>query len=65
MAVILERAEPYRTCGSCESNKDVVTLKVMRKVGNTNMGTEVALCAECAKKLVEAMRANRAEKKTR
>ena len=55
MPIIVEKAERYRTCGCCESQEDVASITFIRKVGNTNMGTQVALCASCAKELVSML----------
>ena len=52
MAIIVESAPSYRTCSCCASNKDVIEITALRRVGNSNQGTEVALCKKCACVLV-------------
>lgn len=46
--VIIEEAEPYRTCGSCGSDEDVINITVLRMVGRSKQGTQIALCESCA-----------------
>ena len=51
MGVIVEIAEPYRTCGSCGSNDDVINITALRQVGASQQGAQIALCESCAQKL--------------
>lgn len=51
MGVIVEIAEPYRTCGSCGSDDGVINITVLRPVGRSQQGTQIALCESCAQKL--------------
>ena len=48
---LAEFSEPYRTCGSCASNDNVVLITALRKVGSSTQGTQIALCQDCALKL--------------
>ena len=52
MSVMVERAESYRTCGSCTSDKNVVNITILRRVGQSQQGTQIALCEDCARQLV-------------
>ena len=51
MGVIVEIAEPYRTCGSCGSDDGVINITVLRPVGRSQQGTQIALCKSCAQML--------------
>lgn len=51
MSVMVERAESYRTCGSCTSDKNVVNITISRRVGQSRQGTQIALCEDCARQL--------------
>lgn len=51
MSVIVEIAEPYRCCNSCNSNDEVIEITALIRVGNTQQGTQIALCESCAQKL--------------
>ena len=51
MPIIVEMAESYRTCACCASDKNVVKITVLRRVGNSEQGTEIVLCENCAKDL--------------
>lgn len=46
--VIIEEAEPYRTCGSCGSGEDVINITMLRMVGRSRQGSQIALCESCA-----------------
>lgn len=46
--VTIEGAESYRTCGSCGSDEDVINITVLRKVGRSTQGSQIALCESCA-----------------
>lgn len=46
--VTIEEAESYRTCGSCGSDEDVINITVLRKVGRSTQGSQIALCKSCA-----------------
>lgn len=46
--IIVEKAESYRTCGSCGSDEDVINITILRKVGRTKQGSQIALCESCA-----------------
>lgn len=48
MALKIEIAEPYVSCSSCGSNEDVVTITAIKKVGNAQFGSRIALCESCA-----------------
>lgn len=54
MSVMVERAESYRTCGSCASDKNVVNITILRRVGHSQQGTQIALyryCPHCGRKI--------------
>lgn len=51
MGVIVELAEPYKTCGSCDSNENVIYITAWRNVGKSRQGTQIALCESCAQLL--------------
>ena len=51
MGVIVEIAEAWRTCGSCASDECAINITVLRRVGNSKQGTQIALCESCAQKL--------------
>lgn len=51
MAITVEFAESYRTCGSCGSNEDVINITALRQIVNTKQGTQIALCESCAQTL--------------
>ena len=46
--VIIEEAESHRTCGSCGSDEDVINITVLRMVGRSKQGIQIALCESCA-----------------
>ena len=52
MSIIVEKAESYRTCNSCSSNNNVVNITALLKFHNGTQGSQIALCEECAKKLL-------------
>lgn len=47
----IKKAEPYRLCNSCNSNKNVNSINFY----NTSMGNEVCLCENCSRKLIEKL----------
>ena len=51
MGVIVEIAKPYRSCGSCGSNENVINITVLRRTGKSKQGTQIALCESCAQML--------------
>ena len=51
MGVIVEIAEPYRCCNSCNSNDGVIEITALKCVGKTKQGTQIALCESCAQLL--------------
>jgi hypothetical protein len=51
MGVIVEIAEPYRCCSSCNSNDGVINITALRLVGKTKQGTQIALCESCSQML--------------
>ena len=51
MGVIVEIAESYRCCNSCNSNDGVINITALMHVGRTTQGTQIALCESCAQKL--------------
>ena len=51
MSVIVEIAEPYRRCNSCNSDDGVIEITVLRPTGKARQGTQIALCESCAQML--------------
>lgn len=51
MSVKVENAESYRTCGSCGSEDNVINITILRQVGHSLQGTQIALCESCAQLL--------------
>jgi hypothetical protein len=51
MGVIVEIAEPYRCCNSCNSNDGVINITAVRLVGKTKQGVQIALCESCSQML--------------
>jgi len=51
MSVIVEIAEPYRRCNSCNSNDGVIEINVLRNIGSAKQGIQIALCESCAQML--------------
>lgn len=51
MGVIVETAEPYRRCNSCNSDDGVIEITVLRRVGKAQQGIEIALCESCTQRL--------------
>lgn len=51
MGVIVEIAESYRCCNSCNSSDGVINITALMHVGKTIQGTQIALCESCAQKL--------------
>ena len=47
----IKKAEPYRLCNNCNSNKNVNSINFY----NTSMGNEVCLCENCSRKLIEKL----------
>lgn len=49
MSVHIEFASRYRSCNSCGSNDNVITVTTLMRIGNTTQGSQVALCKKCAR----------------
>ena len=51
MGVVVEKANSYRCCNSCNSKDEVIEITALMLVGNSNQGTQIALCKSCAQLL--------------
>ena len=52
MAVIVEKADSWKECNSCGSDKDVLYITVLRRNGFCAQGTQIALCKVCMRCLI-------------